>query len=704
MAKIPLQMPYGAVYFRKSNPPKESWERDYAQAEADGNNIFRHWFMWGSIETAPGKYDWDDYDRQMELAEKHGLKVIIAEQSTFVPEWLIAQRPDLLMKDRDGKYLDSWISASCMTGGFCNGLCLDHPDARMLTEGFLRELAKRYKGSPALLGYDVWNECSLPHSVCYCDSTAEAFRMWLKEKYGDDLERLAKTWHRYSYTEWSQVKPVKHLQLAPESFDWLEFKKENAYRQMKWRVDILNEEDPDSLKCAHGMALSLENMANGVSDDWLAAEQVEVFGLTFVQSRKGAEDWKQFQALDLTRSASRGKPFWHAEAQGGHLWLQPQVIDRPRSDGRISTAEDVRLWNLTTLAGGSRGILYPRWRPLLDGALFGAFAPYGMNGEPTPRSEMAAKIAKWSNAPEQKELMEAVAVRGEIGIVVVPETQTLCYLLKNHAFPSNYRKIMDGAYRAFFDQGIQADYVHIQDIKNYSFLYLPVPMMLNEQSAESLKQWVADGGTLICEGCPAYFGDYGHVSPVQPGLGMDDLFGVKEEYVEFVPDLLKDFSFEYEGKRVWGGEYLQTYRAEETEILCRDEEGRVIGVQHDYGRGKAILIGTSPSKGYMEHSLEKPYSLAYDLALKVGVKPYIRSGNPLLRIRLQCSKQELYLWIINPTKTTQTAEFAIADEWNAGQVKKIYWEGGDLVKTQRGYCVTVEGENAVIAGVGKCES
>ncbi|MDQ3398657.1 MAG: beta-galactosidase, partial [Deinococcota bacterium] len=70
--------PYGAVYFRKSNPPKADWERDYKTAHEDGMTIFRHWFLWSAIEVAPGKYDWDDYDRHLELAAEHGFKTIIA--------------------------------------------------------------------------------------------------------------------------------------------------------------------------------------------------------------------------------------------------------------------------------------------------------------------------------------------------------------------------------------------------------------------------------------------------------------------------------------------------------------------------------------------------------------------------------------------------------------------------------------------------
>ena len=54
--------PYGGVYFRKSNPPEEDWERDYQTAAELGVNIMRHWFMWAVIEVAPGEYDWRDYD------------------------------------------------------------------------------------------------------------------------------------------------------------------------------------------------------------------------------------------------------------------------------------------------------------------------------------------------------------------------------------------------------------------------------------------------------------------------------------------------------------------------------------------------------------------------------------------------------------------------------------------------------------------
>src|SRR6202022_2290773 len=69
--------PYGAVYFRKSNPPAEDWARDHETAAKIGMNTFRHWFMWSAIEVADGRDDWRDYDRMMDLAAQNHMSVVV---------------------------------------------------------------------------------------------------------------------------------------------------------------------------------------------------------------------------------------------------------------------------------------------------------------------------------------------------------------------------------------------------------------------------------------------------------------------------------------------------------------------------------------------------------------------------------------------------------------------------------------------------
>jgi beta-galactosidase len=46
MLRHDLQFPFGAVYFRKSNPPREDWERDYKVAAEDGLNVFQGGPLW----------------------------------------------------------------------------------------------------------------------------------------------------------------------------------------------------------------------------------------------------------------------------------------------------------------------------------------------------------------------------------------------------------------------------------------------------------------------------------------------------------------------------------------------------------------------------------------------------------------------------------------------------------------------------------
>src|SRR5437867_4007543 len=180
--------PYGAVYFRKSNPPEQDWERDHKTAAQIGMNTFRHWFMWSSIEVAPGKYDWRDYDRMMDLAAQNGIQVVIAEFVTTAPEWMFDKYPQAMFRASDDSVAYSSAGGSSATGGF-PGLCLDDEDVRAAAERFLTALVERYRNHPATLGYDLWNEHSShggsPQKMyCYCAGTQAKFREWLKAKYG----------------------------------------------------------------------------------------------------------------------------------------------------------------------------------------------------------------------------------------------------------------------------------------------------------------------------------------------------------------------------------------------------------------------------------------------------------------------------------------------------------------------------------------
>ena len=687
--------PYGAVYFRKSNPPREDWERDYATAAADGLNAFRHWFLWSAIEVAPNEYDWADYDRQLDLAAQHGLKTVIAEFTTTAPEWAWRQYAHARYQDATGRSAHSTYSASTVVGGF-PGLCLDNEDVLTLAERFLTTLAQRYRSHPGLGGYDVWNECNVSRSYCYCPATIARFRDWLKAKYGDDVRATGKAWFRPGYVTWEDVDAPRSLGPYPDSLDWLQFRIDNAYRLMRWRVQLLRRHDPDHPITAHGVAQTLTDHALSANDEWRAAAEVDSFGFTFIAARRGDEPWKHFHAVDLVRAGCRGKPFWHSEAQAGPLWMQPQVAGRPRDDGRIATAADIRFWSLASFAGGATGWFCPRWRPLLDGPLFGAFGMYGMDGARTPRSDEVSRLARWANVPEQEALWRARPVTGEVAILFCPESNLFNQLQQGST--DWYAEAARGAYQGFFDLNVQPDWLHVDDLlaAPYKVAYLPYPIHLTGDTAQKLREWVERGGTLISEGCPAYFGDRGRAGTVQPNLGLDALFGAREQYVEFTPDVSDDvtFSFDVGGAAISdvpGALHLQAYTPTTGRTAGTYEEGYGYAgatgglpamIEHSFGKGRTLLIGTSPGAArhratlpiqrrgsptgttYHSHRLADlngpspedrraaAQSFFAHLLEWAGATPHVRTSDPAIITRLHRDPDsgQSFLWALNPTR------------------------------------------------------
>ena len=685
-ADLPV-FPYGGVYFRKSNPPPEDWARDHQTAARLGVNTFRHWFMWSAIEVAPGKYDWRDYDRMMDLAASNGIGVVIAELVTAAPEWMFKKYPHARYLASDGSVANSSVGGSSATGGF-PGLCLDNPEVRAAADRFLATLVERYRHHPALLGYDLWNENTYnggnPRKMyCYCDATKRKMRAWLRGRYGT-LDKAALSWNRYSYAAWEDVEPPYDFGGYSQSLDWLEFRVDNAFRIFHERAAMFRKHDSAHPVLAHGVAGTLESLPSSAHDEWRSAAEVDVWGFTFVASRKGDEPWKQFQAVDLVRGGSRGKPFWHAEAEAGPLWMQPQVTGRPREDGRIPDENDVRLWNLVSCAGGATGILYPRWRPLLDGPLFGAFGPMGMDGSATPRAEMAGKFAVWANA--HPEVWKSRPVKGDIALVFAPESEMFNYVQQGDT--NHYAQSIRGAYRAFFDSNIQADFAALDDIGQYRIAYLPYPLMLKRETIAKLRAYVEQGGTLISEGLPAYFGDHGRASSTQPPAGLDSLFGAREQYVEFTPDLLENLRLDVNGHEIYGRYFLQEYEATSGRPVGRYKNGHVAAVENRVGKGRALLIGTYPGAGYYLHPTPEGKAFFADLLRLADIEPTLRTDNTAVQARLHSGPVGNYVWVTNPTRgparvtvsiTQSVPRFTHAEDVWAKRDVQV--EGGRIVLT-----------------------
>ncbi len=648
--------PYGGVYYRVSGPPRADWERDYKAASADGCTAFRQWLLWSAVQRKPGEDYWEDYDTHLDLAARYGISTIIAEMLTSAPDWVFHTYPDARLEHRNGTRLASHQGASTGTAGF-PGLCLDHPELRALAGDFLTRLARRYRSHPGLGGYDVWNECSLyTADLCFCPATTAKFRSWLQAKY-TDVDALAEAWSRFGLRSFADVEAPRAAGAYPEVLDWLEFRADNAQELLRWRVSLIRAADPDHAITAHGLGRMPLNAAAAAVDDWRSAAAVDSFGFTWVASRHDGQPWRHYQAADLTRSAADGKPFWHSEAQGGPLWLQPQVLGRPRDDGRIPTAGQVRLWLLQSLATGARGIFFPRWRPLLRGPLFSAFAPYATDGSPTERSIAASEVARWFTAPEQFTLREATPIRGEIALLFLPEAQRLDYAQVGEQ--AGYPQAADAAYRAMFTAGLQPDWITIARLDEYRHAYLPYPVALSAESVDALTRWVEAGGTLITEAAPGYFDNAGGVTLDPRGGSLLRLCGVREAETEFTPDLWSDIRLVGPELAATGALIRQSYELAGAAALAHYSDGAVAAAVNRTGRGRAIILGSSLPLGATLAGAD-PATIRPVLSI-ARVTRAIQLSNEAVTGRIHACRDRRFVWITNPTDSAQRVSLKVPE-------------------------------------------
>jgi beta-galactosidase len=314
-----------------------------------------------------------------------------------------------------------------------------------------------------------------------------------------------------------------------------------------------------------------------------------------------------------------------------------------------------------------------RYRPLLDGPLFGAFGSYGMDGSRTPRSTEASRIAKWANAPEQKSLWEARPVRGDIALLVIPEAQAWDYLLNHNHMPQLYREAMWGAYRGFLDNGLQPDWVHIDHIADYEAIYAPYPIMLTAEHAKALAAWVENGGTLISEATPGYFGDRGKVGTVQPHNGLDAVFGAREFDVEFMPDIGDRIRFDFDGAPVGGGGFLQSYTVTTGTGRGKFEDGRLAVVENTFGKGRTLLVGSHPGAGYFKSSSSENLDYFRAVFDWTGRDPNLVLDNTNVIARLHRGASGGAIYVLNPTRSAQEVKLTLGKPNQALALDGAYW-------------------------------
>ena len=616
-SKVPPGFHFGAVYFRgQNNPPREDWERDHRVAAEDGHTLFRHWVSWNVVEVAPGKFDWADYDRMLDLAAKNGIRVVLAEMTVDFPEWLISAHPEARVEMASGVKRQSEVHGSSVNGGH-RALCLNYAPVRDAAERFLTATASHFRGHAALLGYDIWNECTEYNAerLCFCGACQAAFREWLRAKHGD-IATIAKRWHRPSLTAFDQIELPRAPGLFTDFLDSIRWRNDDAQYWMRWRRDVLRKADPQAIIIAHGNARTHADASVCVGDDFRASENCEVFGYTHYFG----QGHPTLLSGDLIRSASRGKPFWRAEAIGGPQWFRRKPGEPKPSMDELDDPAAIRLDALISMATGSTAYMNPRWRSLLDGPLFGAFGWYADDGSRTAKSEEIKRLAQWSKQSDVVALWKMKPVRGDVALVLGDEAQDWCYAMQGDT--NVYAACVRGLHRGLTAAGLSCDFAKpdAAQLRDHRVAYVPFPVAMSAAVAQPLVAFVALG----------------------------ELFGPIVAHSSFALDQHDGLTIQTPFGDLPCAIYRQCFKPRTGhEILGRFADGSAAIIRAKIGKGSITLVGSNPS--FAMQKQVAPGSLAWFRAtLQVqGPKP---CSNAECIARYFYGESTRAIWLINPTK------------------------------------------------------
>lgn len=181
--------------------PESLWDDDFRRMRELGLSVIRiAEFAWSIFEPEEDEFTFDLFDRALAAAHRHGLQVIVGTPTATPPAWLTSKYPEVLNVSQSGVQYRH---------GQRRHYNYNAPIYRELSARIVRRMAERYGSHPAVVGWQIDNELNCEVAEFFADGDHDAFRAYLKGKFGtlDALnEALGTTFWSRRYSDWEQVR------------------------------------------------------------------------------------------------------------------------------------------------------------------------------------------------------------------------------------------------------------------------------------------------------------------------------------------------------------------------------------------------------------------------------------------------------------------------------------------------------------------
>ncbi|WP_207671457.1 beta-galactosidase [Clostridium thermarum] len=544
-------------------------------------------FAWSALEPEEGKFNFEWLDNVINKLYNNGIYTVLATPSGARPAWLSAKYPEVLR-----------VTSSRVRNlhGERHNHCYTSTVYREKVAIINKQLADRYANHPGVLLWHISNEFG---GECHCDLCQEAFRNWLKDKYGT-LDKLNEAWWTsfwsHTYTDWSQIQsPAPHgdSTLHGLNLDWKRFVTHQTIDFMKHEIKVLKEVNADL-----PVTTNLMGTYDGL-DYWKLAKEIDVVSWDNYPMWHSDVDYIELASFismvhDLNRSLKGGKPFMLMESTPSTTNWQP--ISKLKKPGMHL------LSSLQAVAHGSDTVQYFQWRKSRGASekFHGAVVDH-VGHENTRVFRDVTEVGRVLTKLDE---VIGTTVPAETAIIFDWENR---WAVNDGKGPRNcgieYDETVKGQYKAFWKKGVPVDIINMDcDFSKYKLLIAPMLYMVRPGVAERIEEFVKAGGTLVVtywsgivdENDRCFLG--GFPGPLRKVLGIwaeeiDCLYDGETNEIEVQKDNLLNIKGKFESI-----DLCELIHAETAEVLGVYQKDFYAGTPaltvNNFGAGKAYYIAT----------------------------------------------------------------------------------------------------------------
>jgi len=601
------QLYVGANYHPHDDKNIEKIKSDIQLMKAAGFTSVRMGHLaWDSYEPSEGKFDFEWFDRVMDLMNEAGIKVILDIAIRPAPIWLHHKFPSIDIVDANGdvrypnhRYMED----------------VGDPNYQKYALLYTDAVSKRYANHPALLAFGIDNE-SGDGPISYSETARLRFIEWLKKKY-TNLENLNKAWatQRWSrkINQFEEIGfPVAtHSTDVPERMlDFRRFVSDEVNQLLLKVLDKVNANAPKALTNTNAWyysALKYFDYSQIAYSGKMTRE-----GCGFYPGTTLTTNWGVMNALfGISRIQFEStNPFWCSEFTT--MTAVPNAI---------------RKQAYSTLFYGNQMVCGWTWQSMHSGEEQYLEGMIDWDGIPNRKYHEYMKIAS-----EFKKIEKYLPyqLQAEVGLAFSFPSQ-----IASNYFPEQHDNQLQACFNLFYWRNMDARIVEIsRSLLNYKILFVPGVAVMDEATAGKIREFVKNGGTVIMTCSSAIVDESGQVfSTTRPGR-LSDVFGIRVGSYEETEMMNEVSRKSYKGKKL---EFTYKGKAIDTEStrfdIVNPKGAEVIGsltsldkdypvmTLNKYGKGKAIYVGLSANGDVLNPLLDE---LINELGIKKG--PEVPSG------------------------------------------------------------------------------